>query len=104
MKKSKKPNKNFKRDFNRHKNNTLCYIHIKNTEIPVTLHKDKNVVTLTFNYQGKFYQSEKIEINSINDRIGLNTEKIIFNSIVLDDIDISNLTDCIDDMFDYQFG
>lgn len=101
MKKSK-ISRSFDRDFKSYKNNTICYIHIENKEIPVSLERAGDKLQLKFTYNGVLYNSKEIINKGQGDFI---VPSIInFEGIKIHEIDLNNLKKCIDKMFDELYG
>ena len=92
--------KAFDREFDQNNSSTKCYIYKEGTEIPVFLDRDSNKIILSFTYRGNKYNSVEITCNARQDYIAFNLSRIKFDGIDLDPIDLKNLADCIDKMFD----
>lgn len=97
--KKKKLDKFFDRDFNPLKNETICYVHKDNEEIPVFIKRqNNNIFKLRFSFKNQLYISQEIIIKNENDLV--DSSRIIFDGIVLNNIDMKNLSDCINKMVD----
>lgn len=94
--------KSFDRDFKAYENNTICYIHIENLEIPVSLQRERNKLKMQFKHNGILYISKEIINEAHNDYV--DPFRIKFEGISLHEIDLNNLRKCIDKMFDELYG
>ena len=95
--------KAFDRDFDPSKNNTICYIHIQNTETAVFINRDGITFYLKFTIDGKIFQSKAIVIQNQNDYVYEDLSRIDFSGINLQKRDIENLADCIDRIINYYY-
>lgn len=92
--------KAFDREFDPNNSKTKCYIHKDGIEIPVYLKRNADKIQLSFTYRGNKYTSNEISFNSEEDFIAFTFLRIQFAGIDLDQIDINNLADCVDKMFE----
>lgn len=94
--------KKFDRDFNPTKNETVCYIHINNIEVPVAIKNNGDTIILSFRLKGKLYESNKFKCESSNKYFY--SDNIQIEGIKLNDIDKNNLAICINKIFDRPFN
>lgn len=100
----KRKGRSFDRDFDASKDITTCYINYRNEETRVMLNRKDKTITLSFSFNGVNYRSDTINMERDGNLIIIRESQIKFHGIEeLHQIDIKNLIDCIEKMFEYKY-
>lgn len=100
----KRKDKSFDRDFDANRNSTVCYIHNNNDEISVILNRIDRIATLGFSYNGVTYKSNEIEMSWHSGIIEVDKSQIRFDNFDIKEIDLTNLANCLEEMFEKKYG